>query len=279
MYQEFGRFTQSIQQSGNHRAGKQLQPVATATTVRVRDGKRLVTDGPFAETREQLGGFYMIEAKDLDEALAIAERIPSARWGSIEVRPIVPPRGVRPNLDESGIALSRGVAARVGHHGAPDGRFRFVRGSGAGCVRGGAGTVAARWNSRQSVRVAGIHGAQSRGGSASTACALARKRNGHRAVCRVWIPSEIDLSEAAMVDDQLRLIFTCCHPALAVECASGAHAADGLRSHYRRDRARLFAAGGHHGAAPGAGEAQDPRCAPAVRNAAERPAWPNGWTA
>jgi hypothetical protein len=91
MHQEFGRFTQSIQQTGNLRAGKQLQPVTTATTVRMRDGKRLVTDGPFAETREQLGGFYMIEAKDLDEALAMAERIPSARWGSVEVRPIVPP--------------------------------------------------------------------------------------------------------------------------------------------------------------------------------------------
>ena len=89
MYQEFGRFTQGIQQSGNHRAGKQLQPVATATTVRVRDGKRVVTDGPFAETREQLGGFYWIEAKDLDEALAIAERCPAARFGSIEVRPMV----------------------------------------------------------------------------------------------------------------------------------------------------------------------------------------------
>jgi hypothetical protein len=89
MYQDYGRFTQSIQQSGNHKAGQQLQPVATATTVRVRDGKLLVTDGPFAETREQLGGFYWIQAKDLDEALAIAERIPSARIGSIEVRPIV----------------------------------------------------------------------------------------------------------------------------------------------------------------------------------------------
>lgn len=89
MYQEFMRLTQSMQQSGNYRAGQQLKPVATATTVRVRDGKRMVTDGPFAETREQLGGFYMIEAKDLDEALAIAERVPSARWGSIEVRPIV----------------------------------------------------------------------------------------------------------------------------------------------------------------------------------------------
>ena len=92
MYQEFGKFTQSIQQSGNYHAGQQLQPVATATTVRVRDGKRAVTDGPFAETREQLGGFYWIKAKDLDEALAVAERIPSARWGSVEVRPLVPPR-------------------------------------------------------------------------------------------------------------------------------------------------------------------------------------------
>jgi hypothetical protein len=88
MYQEFGRFTQSIQESKNFVAGRRLEDVATATTVRIRDGKRLVTDGPFAETREQLGGFYMIQAKDLDEALAIAERIPSARWGSIEVRPV-----------------------------------------------------------------------------------------------------------------------------------------------------------------------------------------------
>jgi hypothetical protein len=90
MYKDYGAFTQSIQKSGNHKAGQQLQPVATATTVRVRNGKRLVTDGPFAETREQLAGFYWIQAKDLDEALAIAERVPSARVGSIEVRPLVP---------------------------------------------------------------------------------------------------------------------------------------------------------------------------------------------
>jgi hypothetical protein len=89
MYGEFGRFTQSIQDSKNYIAGHQLQDVATATTVRVRDGKRMVTDGPFAETREQLGGYYLIQAKDLDEALAIAERIPSALWGSVEVRPLV----------------------------------------------------------------------------------------------------------------------------------------------------------------------------------------------
>ena len=78
-------------ESKNFMAGHRLEDVATATTGRIRDGKRVVTDGPFAETREQLGGFYMIQAKDLDEALAIAERIPSARSGSIEVRPIAPP--------------------------------------------------------------------------------------------------------------------------------------------------------------------------------------------
>jgi hypothetical protein len=85
---EYGVFTQSIIQSGNFKAGDRLQPASTATTVRVRDGKTLTTDGPFAETREQLGGYYLIEAKDLDAALGIAARIPGARYGSIEVRPI-----------------------------------------------------------------------------------------------------------------------------------------------------------------------------------------------
>jgi len=87
--EEYGVFTQSIIQSGNFKAGDALQPTSTATTVRVRDGKTLTTDGPFAETREQLGGYYLIEAKDLDAALAIAARIPDARYGSIEVRPIM----------------------------------------------------------------------------------------------------------------------------------------------------------------------------------------------
>jgi hypothetical protein len=88
MLAEYGAFTQAIIQSGNYKGGDRLQPTTTATTVRVRDGKTLTTDGPFAETREQLGGYYMIEAKDLDAAIAIAARIPSARLGSIEVRPI-----------------------------------------------------------------------------------------------------------------------------------------------------------------------------------------------
>jgi hypothetical protein len=86
---EYGVFTQSIVQSGNFKAGDGLQPTSTATTVRVRDGKMLTTDGPFAETREQFAGYYLIEAKDLDAALAIAARIPGAKTGSIEVRPVM----------------------------------------------------------------------------------------------------------------------------------------------------------------------------------------------
>jgi hypothetical protein len=90
MRQEFRVFTQSIIDSGNYKGGNELHPTSKATTVRVQDGKTLVTDGPFAETKEQLGGYYLIEAADLDEATAIAARIPSANMGPIEVRPIVP---------------------------------------------------------------------------------------------------------------------------------------------------------------------------------------------
>jgi len=88
MFDEYGAFTQGIIQSGNFKAADRLQPTSTATTVRVRDGKTLTTDGPFAETREQLAGYYLVEAKDLDAALSIAARIPGAKVGSIEVRPI-----------------------------------------------------------------------------------------------------------------------------------------------------------------------------------------------
>jgi hypothetical protein len=88
---EYTDFTKSIVQAGNFKAGDRLKPVSSASTVRVRNGKTTVTDGPFAETREQLGGYYLIEAKNLDEATAIAARIPGARFGSIEVRPVWPP--------------------------------------------------------------------------------------------------------------------------------------------------------------------------------------------
>jgi hypothetical protein len=88
MTAKFGEFTQSIIASGNYKGGNRLHDVNRATTVRVQNGKKLVTDGPFAETKEQLGGYYLIEAADLDEATAIAARVPSATFGSVEVRPV-----------------------------------------------------------------------------------------------------------------------------------------------------------------------------------------------
>jgi len=88
-YEESIRLTQELSAKGNYLAAAPLHPVSTATSVRVRDGKRLVTDGPFAETREQLGGYYLIDARDLDEAMGIAARIPGARKGTIEIRPVI----------------------------------------------------------------------------------------------------------------------------------------------------------------------------------------------
>jgi hypothetical protein len=92
MFAEYGAFTKELQDKGALVAGDQLQPTGSATTVRIRKGDELVTDGPFAETKEQLGGYYLIEAESVDEALEWAAKIPSARYGSIEVRPLVPAR-------------------------------------------------------------------------------------------------------------------------------------------------------------------------------------------
>jgi hypothetical protein len=86
---EYFQFTDDIRKNGKYIAGEALQPTASSTTVRVRNGKVSTTDGPFAETKEQLGGFYLIEATDLNDAIQVASRIPSARLGSIEIRPVV----------------------------------------------------------------------------------------------------------------------------------------------------------------------------------------------
>ena len=88
-YAESTRLAQQLHSNGQYLAANPLQPTAMATSVRVRDGKRLVTDGPFAETREQLGGYFLIDATNLDEAISIAGRIPMARKGSVEVRPVI----------------------------------------------------------------------------------------------------------------------------------------------------------------------------------------------
>jgi hypothetical protein len=86
---EYFQFTDDIRKNGKYVAGEALQPTASATTVRVRNGKVSTTDGPFMETKEQLGGFYLIEAADLNDAIQVASRIPSARLGSIEIRPVI----------------------------------------------------------------------------------------------------------------------------------------------------------------------------------------------
>ncbi len=88
-YVTSARLAQEIHANGQYLDAAPLHPTSTATSIRVRDGKRLMTDGPFAETREQLGGYYLINARDLDQAISIAERIPAARWGTIEIRPVM----------------------------------------------------------------------------------------------------------------------------------------------------------------------------------------------
>ena len=88
-YRESAQLAHQLSAAGQYRAAAPLEPTATATTVRVREGKRVVTDGPFAESKEQLGGYFLIDATDLDDAIAIAARIPMARRGTIEVRPVI----------------------------------------------------------------------------------------------------------------------------------------------------------------------------------------------
>jgi len=88
MYADYRKYTEDLSRAGVLRSGSELKPTTAATTVRVRNGKRQVTDGPFAETKEQLGGYYLVEAADLDQAIDMAAKIPGARYGSVEVRPI-----------------------------------------------------------------------------------------------------------------------------------------------------------------------------------------------
>lgn len=96
-YDESLRLVDELQSTGKFLSTAPLHPTATATSIQIRDGKRLVTDGPFAETREQLGGYFMIDADDLDDAIAIASRIPGARRGTVEIRPVVELAGLRPD--------------------------------------------------------------------------------------------------------------------------------------------------------------------------------------
>ena len=103
-YVESTELTHDLNVRGQYLAANPLQSVSTATSVRVRNGKRMVTDGPFAETREQLGGYFLVDAKDLDEAIGIAARIPGARMGTVEIRPVLEMSGLptEPQMSASG---------------------------------------------------------------------------------------------------------------------------------------------------------------------------------
>ena len=103
--QAYNAFTEEIRARGIFEAGEALLPTSSATTVRIRDGETLTTDGPFAETKEALGGFYMVEARDLDQAIELAARIPAAKHGSVEVRPIWEfAEGQAPGQETAGVA-------------------------------------------------------------------------------------------------------------------------------------------------------------------------------
>jgi hypothetical protein len=93
-YKESAEYAQQINANGQYLLAAPLHPTSTATSVRTREGKRLVTDGPFAETREQLGGFFLVDAKDLDDAIRIASEIPAGRWGTVEIRPVMEVSGL-----------------------------------------------------------------------------------------------------------------------------------------------------------------------------------------
>ena len=105
-YAESTQLTHELNSRGQYLAAAPLEPVATATSVRVREGKRMVTDGPFAETREQLGGYFLVDAKDLNEAINIAGRIPGARKGTVEIRPVMEIPGLpETNRRDSAVAV------------------------------------------------------------------------------------------------------------------------------------------------------------------------------
>ena len=107
-YKESAEYAQQINSNGQYLMAAPLYPASTATSVRTREGKRLVTDGPFAETREQLGGFFLVDAKDLDEAIRIASQIPAGRWGTVEIRPVMEVAGLPEN--QSAHAVDRATS-------------------------------------------------------------------------------------------------------------------------------------------------------------------------
>ena len=276
LMEAYNGFGEAARAAGVLLGGEGLQPTSTATTIRVRDGERLLTDGPFAETKEQLGGFYLLECKDLDEAIEWASKIPGAQTGSIEVRPVMDYEAMQ-RRQRGGAAAARlsapravrgrpPVPARVGAGGRhPDPRPRRLRprrGGGPGGVRRRARALARARRARQPGRLDRDHRAQQGDRPdpprAPRSRTSARRAGGElRALRRRRGRGAEPMS--AIPDDRLRLIFTCCHPALAPEArvALTLRTLGGLTT--PRDRARVPRRRGDDGAADRARQAQDPR--------------------
>ena len=208
---------------------QRLRSTESATSVRIRDGQTEIIDGPFAVTKEVLAGYYVLECADLDEALKAAARMPMARWGTIEVRPIMPAGSGWSTARRAGVELADedvsrpgvsdprrgrvppGAGDRPGHLDPAGRRLPAGRGRGAGRVRGRGEGVAARRRPGQARRVDHDRGAAA--GDRSPAPQPVGRRS-CRAGGRADARSRARRSRGAIVDDRLRLIFTCCHPAL-----------------------------------------------------------------
>ena len=213
---EYFAFTEGIKKSGHYVAGEALKPVHTATTVRSRNGKMSTTDGPFAETKEQLGGYLHDRGAGPQRRVQVRRRIPSARFGSIEVRPVEVFRltdCVDGQLDR-GASTAR-TRAVCWPHSSASRRLRPRRGGAARGVRCRRRALAARRVARQPVRVAGVDRAIQ--GDRRPAAALSLRRVGRRAREADSKHQSSDISPRGsrpLEDDRLRLVFTCCHPAL-----------------------------------------------------------------
>ena len=211
---EYGTFTQSIVQSGHFKAGDGLQPTTTATTVRVREGKTLTTDGPFAETREQLGGYYLVEAKDLDTAVGLAARIPEAKRGidrsqaGHDLQVICPADIDRIFRDEAGRALAT-LIRLVGDFDLAEDALQDA--FAVALERWAAGELPD--NPRAWLVNVGRNKAIDRSGARPPSAASSRRS------CMSSSSTRRRAGEppAMLDDDMLRLIFTCCHPAFAPE--------------------------------------------------------------
>ena len=233
--------------------GEGLEPSATATTVRVRDGERVLSDGPFAETKEQLGGFYLLDCDDLDEAIDWAAKIPGAATGSVEVRPVMDYEGAgsedaRQSAAAHELAAPGAVVDRLFRRESGRavaalirvlGDFDLAEDAVQDAFARARGALAAR-RACPRTRAPGSRSPRATARSTgSGATGATREKLGSWSGSAAASRTARRTTMSAIPDDRLRLFFTCCHPALAHRGARGAHAAHPRRALDARDRARV----------------------------------------